>query len=75
MEEMNKYWCKEDEMKCMLCERGRAMLEHWLVECERIGKGSMTMGKILHEKGVAEESEWLRDLETKKRENEEDKEV
>lgn len=40
--------------KCMLCERDRGTLKHWIEDCDKIEEVSMTMGKILHEKGKVE---------------------
>ena len=67
-DEWNKYWDKEETRKCMLCERGRATLKHWLEDCEKIERGEMTERRILHERGNAEVVEWLRKLDRKKRE-------
>lgn len=46
----------------MLSECGRATFKNWLKDCEKIDKGSMTMGKILHEKGKGEVVDSLREL-------------
>ena len=35
---INKYWDTEEARKCMLCEGGRAILKHWLEDCEKIKK-------------------------------------
>ena len=72
-EEWNKYWDKEETRKSMLCERGRAILKHWLEDCEKIEKVEMTERRILHEKGKAKVVEWLRKLEMRKRERGEER--
>lgn len=50
----------------MLCERGKSTLMHWLNDCEKVDKGSMITGEIMHEEGKGKVVDFLRVLEWKK---------
>lgn len=36
LEEFNKYWKKDEDRVCQLCERGYGTIKHLLEDCEQI---------------------------------------
>ncbi|KYN02028.1 hypothetical protein ALC62_07141, partial [Cyphomyrmex costatus] len=52
----NKYWMKEEERKCRLCERERENVEHLKNRCEYVGEKGERDVDVLDEDGRLEES-------------------
>ncbi|KOC63378.1 hypothetical protein WH47_04096, partial [Habropoda laboriosa] len=64
-ENANKFWAKEEEKKCPLCEEKEGTFEHWR-QCRKIGEIDLSMERILAKEGEAEAMAWLRKIEKEK---------
>ena len=68
MEEGNRYWMKEEDRRCKLCERDIGSLKHLAEDCTGVERINIGVEKILQERRVEEVVEWLRGIEGRRKE-------
>lgn len=68
IEEGNKYWRKEEERRCMMCERYRGTLKHLVEDCDQMERTGLNIEKIVQNRRVRETIDWLRSVEAKRKE-------
>ncbi|KAK1124440.1 hypothetical protein K0M31_006795 [Melipona bicolor] len=66
VEEYSKYWLKEEERRCRLCERQSGTLKHLIEECEKVERCEHSVEQVLGGSTCERIVKWLRTVEKSK---------
>lgn len=70
LEEYNRYWLKEEDRVCKLCERGPGTLKHLLEECEEVERIGYSLEQVVEGRTNEKVVKWLREVEGRKEKRE-----
>lgn len=56
----NKYWNKEEEKFCRICQKQEETLEHMAINCEEMRKAEKSVLELMQDDGTGDG--WMRDI-------------